>query len=401
MNQSFNGKQLMKLCKQAEFVDYGMSINELYVELDLVEEKISKYEFEFEIRKCKDYYLIDGLPQKLILRKLNDNIKRIYKDEQANRRVIISQVKTLLEETCPFWVLKTDIKSFYESIDRGRIIEKIEDDSMLSFQSISLLKRIFDNPTLLSTSGVPRGLNISSTLSEIYMRKFDRWIRRFNGVYYYARFVDDIIIFSNSIKTTFEILSLLNPKLTELAEGLQINEAKTELFSGKTLRSLDKHTGKPLRTSIPLEYLGYSFSKDDTDKPTLKISIAEKKIKKIKNRVMLALLDYKKNKNFALLENRFKFLTGNYSIRKDRDSNDLRAGIYYNYLQVTDLTIFDDLNTFYKKALHCNSRSFGRKLSFTQSQKKSLNKYCFKAGFKMKVFNSFRFDEMSDIIKCW
>jgi hypothetical protein len=401
MNQSFNRQQLIRLCKQAEFVDYGLTLTQLGDNLDETFESINKDEFTFEITKVNEYYLTHDLPNKLVLRKLNDNLKRLYKDEQANRRIIISQVKTLLEETCPFWVLKTDIKSFYESIDRDRVIAKFKDDSMLSFQSMYLLRKVFENPTLSATTGVPRGMNISSTLSEIYMRKFDRWIRRVPGVYYYARFVDDIIIFTNSLQSSLDLVNAINPKLTELAEGLEINNNKTELFNGS---SLNKSTGSLLRKSNDLEYLGYRFTKEKRGKTDfLKVSIAEKKIKKIKTRIVLAFLDFIKNNEFKLLENRIKFLTGNYSIRKNIDGNDLRAGIYYNYLQVTDLTIFDELNSFYKKTLFSKNQSFGNKLSLalTGVQKEKLNKYCFKTGFNFKVYNSFKFEEMTAIISCW
>ncbi len=404
MNQSFNRQQLIKLCKQAEFVDYGLTLTQLGDNLDETFESINKDEFAFEITKVNEYYLTHDLPNKLVLRKLNDNLKRLYKDEQANRRIIISQVKTLLEETCPFWVLKTDIKSFYESIDRDRVIAKFKDDSMLSFQSMYLLRKVFENPTLSATTGVPRGMNISSTLSEIYMRKFDRWIRRVPGVYYYARFVDDIIIFTNSLQSSLDLVNAINPKLTELAEGLEINNNKTELFNGSSLKSLNKSTGSLLRKSNDLEYLGYRFTKEKRGKTDfLKVSIAEKKIKKIKTRIVLAFLDFIKNNEFKLLENRIKFLTGNYSIRKNIDGNDLRAGIYYNYLQVTDLTIFDELNSFYKKTLFSKNQSFGNKLSLalTGVQKEKLNKYCFKTGFNFKVYNSFKFEEMTAIISCW
>jgi len=116
MNQSFQRQQLIRLCKKAEYIDYGMTINQLSESLEASYEEIAKDAFEFSLKQVNEYFLTNDLPNKLILRKLNDNIKRIYKDEQANRRIIISQVKTLLSETCPFWVIKTDIKGFYESI---------------------------------------------------------------------------------------------------------------------------------------------------------------------------------------------------------------------------------------------------------------------------------------------
>ena len=68
------------------------------------------------------------------------------------------------------------------------------------------------------------------------------------------------------------------------------------------------------------------FSADCDEK-----KIADKKIKKIKNRIIRSLTQFVKTGDFALLENRLKFLTGNYSIKKREKTNDLKAGIYYNY----------------------------------------------------------------------
>lgn len=403
MNQSFQRQQLIRLCKKAEYIDYGMTINELNKSLDKSYEEIANDTFEFSLKQVSEYYLTNDLPDKLILRKLNDNIKRIYKDEQANRRIIISQVKTLLSETCPFWVIKTDIKSFYESIDRTRLISKFSDDSILSYQSMYLLKKVFENPILAGKSGVPRGMNISATMSELYMRKFDRWIRSFDSVYYYARFVDDIIVFSNSLKDSLILIANLNSQLSVLAEGLTINQKKTELFDGKTLENLDIDTGTKLIKKNKLDYLGYSFSVENgwSKSRKLIVSIAEKKVTKIKTRVIKAFLDFSKNKNFGLLEKRIQFLTGNYSIRKSEEGNSLRAGIYYNYLQVTDNSVFNELNQLIRKSIFSKSPNFGGKIGLNPTQKSKLSKYCFLAGFKKKVYFEFSYPDMQEIIKCW
>ncbi|WP_194976839.1 antiviral reverse transcriptase Drt3a [Aquiflexum lacus] len=445
MNQSFQRQQLIRLCKKAEYIDYGMTINQLKDSLDASYEEIANDSFDFSLKQVNEYFLTNDLPNKLILRKLNDNIKRIYKDEQANRRIIISQVKTLLSETCPFWLIKTDIKRFYESIDRERMISKFQDDSMLSYQSRFLLKKVFENPILTGKSGVPRGMNISATMSELYMRKFDKWVRTYDSVYYYARFVDDIIIFSNSIKDSLNLIADLNPKLNALAEGLSINQNKTELFDGRSLEKLNIMNGNRIHKSLKLklDYLGYSFSKiiipekivlkkfqninklrytleekysiiennpvsviflDTIQREkysSLIVSIADKKVKKIKTRIIKALLDFSKNKNFDLLEKRIQFLTGNYSIRKSEEGNSLRAGIYYNYLQVTDHSVFIELNQLLRKSIFSRNPSFGAKISLSKVQKNKLSKYCFIAGFENKVHFEFSYNEMQDIIKCW
>ncbi|MDR2651642.1 MAG: RNA-directed DNA polymerase [Prevotellaceae bacterium] len=206
MNQSFEIKELRKFGKQNEFRDEPDWENQVIIAC----QNILNETFEFEIKQVGEYFLTELFSNKLILRKLNDNIKRIYKDEQANRKIIISQIKVLLDETCPYWVIKTDIKSFYESIDRERLLKKFQDDSMLSYYSMFLLHKLFVNTVVDTTTGVLRGMNISATLSEIYLRKFDKWIRNCSGVYYYARFVDDIVIFINNEKDARFLLGNLN-----------------------------------------------------------------------------------------------------------------------------------------------------------------------------------------------
>lgn len=403
MNQSFQRQQLIKLCEKAEYIDYGMTVKELVASLDISYEKIVNDTFDFSLKKINEYYLSNDLPNKLILRKLNDNIKRIYKDEQANRRLIISQVKTLLAETCPFWVIKTDIKNFYESIDKEKIISKFHDDSILSYSSMRLLKKVFDNPVLTGISGVPRGMNISATISELYMRKFDGWVRKYDSVYYYARFVDDIIIFSYSLTLSLKLLSDLNSQLCKLADGLSINQRKTELFDGKTLESLDLEKGEVLAKKHKLDYLGYSFKIENGRSKSRKliVSIAEKKVAKIKTRIVNAFLDFSRNKNFELLERRIQFLTGNYSIKKSDEGNSLKAGIYYNYLQVTDNLVFNELNQMLRKSIFSKHQNFGKKIGLNQAQKNRLSRYCFLSGFSNKVYFEFSYTEMCEIIKCW
>ncbi len=289
--------------------------------------------------------------------------------------------------------MKTDIKEFYESIQRNRILDRFKDDAMLSYQSIFLLEKLFENKYFKSPLGLPRGINISATLSELYMRRFDRWIKKLPGVYYYARFVDDIIIFSYSKTAIEDIKNNLQLKLSELAAGLEINTYKTADFNGNHITE-----------TKPLEYLGYKFVKKSQRKNSnLTVSIAEKKVNKIKTRIVKALLDYIKSGNFELLRKRVQFLTGNYSIRKRNDGTDLRAGIFYNYSEITSKKVLYELNSFLNKAIYSKNGSLGTKLSskLSREQKKKLSSYSFFHGFEKRVFNSYTYEEMKEIVKCW
>jgi hypothetical protein len=390
MNQNFSSQQLIKLCKQYEWEDFELTKDNLEKQINDNFERILNGSFTFNLKQIGDYFLVEDLPQKLILRKLNDNLERLYKDEQANRRIIIKQVKALLEENGPMWILKTDIEKFYDSIDRDRLISKFHNDSLVSFHSLQLLSKLFDDNKLALQKGVPRGLNISATLSEIYMRKFDRWVRTTTGIYYYARFVDDIIIFSNNEEVVNNIRQNINSRLEK---GLRKKEVKTDTYKGENIRK-----------SKPLEYLGYKFTTETVNKKKkLSISIAEKKVKKIKSRITYAFLDFNKSKDFDLLEQRIKFLTGNFSVKRNKEGNDLKAGIYYNYPLLTDYSVLNKLNLYYRKALYSKNGSFGYKLSsnLSSTQKNKLSKYSFKYGYLNKVYNSFTPDEMDKIKGCW
>src|SRR5690606_20758847 len=120
-----------------------------------------------------------------------------------------------------------------------------------------------------------------------------------------------------------------------------------------------------------------------------------------KTRVVKAFLDFSKNKNFGLLEKRVQFLTGNYSIRKSEEGNSLRAGIYYNYLQVTDNLVFSELNQLLRKSIFSKTPNFGGKIGLSPLQKDRLSKYCFLAGFEKKAYYEFTYPQMQEIIKCW
>lgn len=405
MKQNFNSQELIKYLKKGELIRNELEKEDVESEITILEEKILDESFEFDIKFNDEYYFLEDIPQKLLLRKLNDNIKRIYKDEQANRKFIIHQVKTLLSETAPFWIIKTDIKAFYESIDRDRIFRKLKNDAMLSYYSIFLLRKIFENQNIANHSGLPRGLNISSSLSEIYMRNFDRTIQRHKDVYYYARFVDDIIVFLNNKESATELFQSLNSIALEKGVGLQINTSKTELLEGINFKILKKgYNKKPIHNNI--EYLGYKFHlKDDESKRENKllISIADRKIKKIKTRIVKSYVDYTNTQDFELLKKRIKFLTGNYGISKSNDGSILKAGIYFNYTHINDLEILKQLNIFHKKIIYSRKGSLGGKLNLKLSnmQRDILKKHCFIAGFRKKTFNLFSYVEMGQIIKIW
>jgi hypothetical protein len=322
-----------------------------------------------------------------ILRKANKNIRRIYDVRQADRFKIITNVKSLLSENVPFYVCKTDIRNFYESIDRAKIYDDMRASSILSHDTKYVLEKLFNHPILENFYGLPRGINLSATLSEYFMRPFDKEIRKIDGCFYYARYVDDIILFSTKEITKQTIKQITNI----LPQGLQLNMQKTRFME--------------FGLGSKIQFLGYEFVKDKNNH--LNTTIAPKKILKIKERIVKAFLTFSKDHNFRLLQDRLLFLSANYPLKTSRQKlskyenvDYLRGGIAYNYPLIDDFSCLHKLDTFLHQVI--KTEMFARmNRNLTQLQKNILQKYSFYFGFQRHITRWFTPNRIAKITKCW
>ena len=349
--------------------------------------------YQFAIKAWWDLFLnnhpkgsLDSLCQNLILRKLYKNIKRIYGIGQANRNLIVKQMVSLLIDGSHKWIIRLDIRNFYESIERSLLMERFQEDGRLNYQSISLLKNLFANPSISEKKGLPRGLSISSVMSELYMKYFDLEVRRMEGVFYYARFVDDIIIFCSS-KISQENIWVKIPKLLSNI-GLQLNESKSYKWDNQ-------------QKILNLTYLGYTFF--PKEKNIIEITIADKKVNIIKTRITKSFVRFAKDGDFDKLKNRIKFLTGNFTIYNPSTLLPIRIGIYFNYNMITSKTSLYELDKYYQRLLHCRTGRLGTRLriQMTVIQQKELSKYSFVFGFERHVRHYFTSAMIADITNCW
>lgn len=199
LNQTFSPQNLASLLRPSDFQKFKFTKkNDDHLKVMAgVCQSLSDGSFTFSTLSCrhkktKPVFSTECISDEMVLRKLNENLRRLYKVKQADRSVIVSQVTSLLKESVPMHILKMDIKSFYESISRNDILSKIKEDSLLSYQSFKLLELFFSGPQFCSMPGLPRGVCISATLSEIFMEDVDSKAMQLEGVYFYARYVDDI-----------------------------------------------------------------------------------------------------------------------------------------------------------------------------------------------------------------
>lgn len=406
-SQTFTAENLYRLTRQSERRDFApdneSKQNFLEYLRQVCEYIIKNDSFNFKFRKVDDVFIngydkdsLDGIVQDLIIRKIYENIKRIYKIKQANRNRIIKQLVVLLKDTYPSFIIRLDIKKFYESINRDKVILKLIDDIRLNHHSISLIKRIFSNP-MIKTSGLPRGISLSSILSELYMKKIDNSIRHFDGIYYYERFVDDIIIFCNGQENFKKIQDKVCTLLYN--QGLKLNYNKKQF-----LNDLYLNQGKKLT------YLGYSFKTSKPDRNThtcniLETELAAAKVKAFKTKITKSFVHFTKSGNYDLLKQRIKFLTGNYWVSNPSDLRSIRAGIYYNYslLSSSKLDQLKDLDHFYQHILHCKTGKLGSilKIKLSNSNINELEHFGFHAGWEKRILSYFTPAQIGVIKSCW
>lgn len=398
MKQSFTEKSLEKFYTAKDF--YKLGIKSENLDFTNILMQLEKEEISFPRFKVINSIFINtsiSLEYVLLIRKLNDNIKRLYGVKQADRHSIVQQVQILLQETSrPISILRFDIQKFYDSIDKNLVLEKvIENDSLLSYQSKYVLKNLLlENTQFKKQEGLPFGLNISATLSEIYMKSFDRNIKKMDGIYFYVRYVDDILIFTYTEEDIEDKIKNILPKNLHFHEDSEYKKKLIKL---------------PFKTSEgSFDYLGYNFSIKNEQLIT---SIADIKIKKIKSRIIMSFVSYFRDKDFLLLHQRIKFLTSNYYIRQEnkyaneREVKKLKSGIYYNYklIDTNNLGQLKNLDIFLQKSISAKEGKFGTKVSrlLTQNQRNKLKKYSFKVGFEKKISHNFNEITLSKITKGW
>jgi retron-type reverse transcriptase len=129
--------------------------------------------------------------------------------------------------TC--WVLKMDVRKFFYSIDR-EILKTLYRKKIGDPDFLRLLDMIVDSSPE-GERGIPLGNVTSQDFANIYLNEVDQFAKRFLGVKYYVRYMDDIIV---CVPTKEEARNLL-ARFREFVETrlhLELNQ-KTDIFPVK------------------------------------------------------------------------------------------------------------------------------------------------------------------------
>lgn len=397
LSSKYTPEALFKLTTSRERKHFGLSDEDLTALIaSIIGDSFVNQTYSFILKQEGELILngyssgsIESLCQDLILRRMYHDLCDRLHVGQSNRNKIIRQMSILMNTKKPFYAIRLDIRSFYESINRKVLFEKIKNTCKVNPLTIRLLECLFENPIINSITGLPRGLSVSSAMAEYDLKYFDYDVQKMDGVYYYARFVDDGIIFCSSKDSQTKVYRQVPKMLNKL--DLKINTEKTYQIDSVLLAS-----------DTPLEYLGYSFWRENEK---LHIGIAERKLGKIKTRITKSFINLAKKRNFDLLKNRMRFLTGNCRLSRNASCFPMMSGVYYNYrlLSGDGFKCLNDLDVYYQRVLHCTKGKLGRIItsSLIPSQISELEKISFRFGFDKKIKVSFSPSEINALAGCW
>ena len=128
------------------------------------------------------------------------------------------------------FVLKTDIKDFFENINHAKLLEilrsNIKDTRIIRLIELWIKNGIFEHFDYTShTKGVHQGDVLSPLLSNIYLDQMDKFLER-SGIEF-VRYADDFVLFFSSREACEQGLARLKDFLATI--NLSLNEAKTSL----------------------------------------------------------------------------------------------------------------------------------------------------------------------------
>jgi len=376
---------------------------------------IENYELKIkkgQIKWGSQLYEVEHNPENYFVSKqLQRNIYKTFKVKQASRKVIIEQLTLLLDDGFPKIIIRTDISKFYESIPHKELLEKIEENSLLSYPSKKIIKRVLnqywellvaDGVKLITDErvGIPRGIGFSAYLSELYLRSFDNKIKSLPNVTYYSRYVDDIIIIiTPKHRNEFSTVSNFEDEIKKIlldTTKLSINTSKTNVFD-LTIEN-EKRTHSEL---YHLKYLGYKFEisyskktevqksgviREFMSKDKLKVFMSDEKLQRFKDKIDTSFSDYlmfvakypaEKNATERMLLKRLKFLTNNHQLFR-RKSN-VYIGVYFsNEFLSSPYVDLVQLDSYLKNKITTLPPSFNTNIL------NKLNNLSFESGFKTK-----------------
>lgn len=348
---------------------------------------------------------------KLAVRKIDENLRASNTGFGDDRRAVVLSLKSVLSDAVRYNLYKLDVRQFYESFDHQFVMTHLRKTETLSNGTRRIVDFLLRQHASKGFSGIPRGLSLSSTLSELMMARLDSYIEGHPEVFFYRRYVDDLTIVTSRREDTKTFLTDVSSKLSEISPRMVFKTNKRYDLSVEGFKApTSKSSSAPKFKSF--DYLGYAYNVATENHKKICppgrdvwLDVASRKVAKIKTRMVRSFLDYLKNKNFELLDNRIRHLTSNMSLLDRSRGVKRMIGIHFNYPLVNyDRTVaLRELDRFLKNAIRSSKGRVSSKLflALTPAQKKALSRHSFFTGAKSKHFFHMKNKALLAVQRCW
>jgi hypothetical protein len=160
---------------------------------------------------------------------------------KAAVREVADQLKPVaraVDQTPPKFVFRTDVKSYYASIDHDVLMEQIGDliDNPVILNLVDQYARrtVYNGGLYLDVErGIPLGCSLSPLIGAVYLRRIDEAMEA-SGLFY-ARFMDDWVILAPTRWKLRKAVRLVNETLAKL----RVEQHPDKTFIGRIGKGFD------------------------------------------------------------------------------------------------------------------------------------------------------------------
>lgn len=103
------------------------------------------------------------------------------------------------------WILKCDIRKFFDSVDQEILLSIIK-NKIKDCKLLGLIEKIIFSFKTGNGKGIPLGNLTSQLFSNIYLNELDQFVKRKLRVKYYVRYADDFVILSEDKSYTENLI---------------------------------------------------------------------------------------------------------------------------------------------------------------------------------------------------
>lgn len=331
-------KQIWSIVRQ---MNYSLSEEEVTAKTEMIYAEIGKENYDFsnyeknvitQQRKKRIVYNFQRLStESVVCQYLKRQIDKVFHINYASRSKIINvlfNILPVIKDMNDFIIIRADFKSFFDHVLTRYVYNQYICASLMSRTDKEMLERY-----IVQFKYCYAGLCLSNGLTEIICRDFDERIKAKlsdNGLFFYERYVDDILILMNKYISQSQFLETINAVIKdvfgECPVELNMSPGKFSYISRRNLSTIQD-----------FNFLGYEYQirQDHINKKiSISYGIAEKKRKKYTGIIERAFVKYKQDGNIELFRQRLKIYSARVVIAKTIGSSSfdwLTKGVVANY----------------------------------------------------------------------